>query len=205
MTRRGMTLLELVLGLTLLGLIGAIGASTLATLADQRRRIRDANTPVQRSATIRRTILSWLEGAHGAVTMPGASSAGGFQLVDARSGDRDVDELVFATTALSPFSSGDVVIRLYIDRDDATLERGLTADIRSASGAPISRVQLDSSVVELDAHCLTELLGTRRWLPSWISPELLPRAVELRLRAARGDSLSPLLQKPMLAVLEGGR
>ena len=41
-----------------------------------------------------------------------------------------------------------------------------------------------------DVQCLTDLGGTLRWLPSFISPQRVPRGVELRLRGARPGDLT---------------
>ena len=205
MTRRaarpGMTLVELVVGLTVLALALLAGGGTLATLADHRDRVRHATAATQRAAAVRRAVVAWLDGAY----VTGEPNAPPFRLIDRAARQRADDEVGFLTSAPTPLGSGDVVVRLFVDRDERTPERGLTAEFQERYGTRIARLELDSSVVALDARCLSDVLGTRRWLPAWVSPSALPQGVELRLAATSPERLAPLLRVPVTVAFAGGR
>lgn len=200
-SRPGMTLVELVTGLTVLALAVTSGAATLATLVDHRDRVRDATSATRRAAAVRRAAVAWLEGAY--VTSEPTSPA--FRLVDRAARSQADDEVAFLTTAPTPLGTGDVVVRLFVDRDERTPERGLTAEFEERYGMRRTRLELDSSVVALDARVLSDLLGTRRWLPAWVSPAVLPLGIELRLSSSSPERLAPLLRVPVTVAFEGGK
>jgi len=203
MSRRvGLTVLELMFALTVVALVASIGTATLALFGDERSRRRGESDSMARELAIRRTIVNWLENAHASA---GSAAPGVFQLVDAKHHNRDADVLTFTTAATTPLHSGDATVRLYVDDDPATPEVGLTAELTSWPGGPATRIQLDSSVTALNVVCLTNLLGGRRWVPSWTSASVVPRGVEIRLRGDRNDALPPFLQMPIVVALESGR
>jgi prepilin-type N-terminal cleavage/methylation domain-containing protein len=205
MTRRGLTALELVVALAVLALAATIGTATLGLLADRREPLRESSSAVERSAAVRRTLVAWLEDAHAALSPFSGNTAAAFELLDVSGRGHDADELVFTTTAPTPLPARDAIVRLYVDSDDRTPERGLVAELTTWAGGPTTRIQLDSTVAEMDVRCLTDLAGSRRWVPSFLSPQVVPRGVELRLRAARGARLDPLLELPIRVVVEAGR
>jgi prepilin-type N-terminal cleavage/methylation domain-containing protein len=205
MTRRGLTALELVVALTVLALAATIGTATLALLSDRRQPLRESSSAVERSAAVRRTLVAWLEDAHGALSPFSGNTAAAFELLDNSSRGHDADELLFTTSAPTPLPSHDAIVRLYVDNDAWTPERGLVAELTTWARGPSTRIQLDSNVAELDVRCLTDLTGTRRWVPSFLSAQVVPRGVELRLRPARGARLDPLLALPIRVVVEAGR
>lgn len=205
MTRRGLTALELVVALAVMALAATIGTATLGLLADRRAPLRETTSAVERSAAVRRTLVAWLEDAHGALSPFSGNTAAAFELLDVSSRGHDVDELLFTTSARTPLRTNDAIVRLYVDDDNRTPERGLVAELTTWAGGPSTRLQLDSTVGELDVRCLTDLAGARRWVPSFLSPQVVPRGVELRLRAARGARLEPLLVLPIRVVVEAGR
>ena len=199
--RRGLTVVELVVGLTVVALATLAGGGTLATLVDHRAHVHDATVATRRDAAVRRTIVAWLDGAWAT----GESNAPAFRLVDRTTARHADDEIVFLTTAATPIGTGDVVVRLFVDRDDRTAERGLTAEFEARYGGRTARVELDASVVALDARCLSDVLGTRRWMPAWVSPVVLPQGLELRLAATSPERLAPLLRVPITVAFAGGR
>ena len=202
-TRRGVTFLELLFGLTVIALVASIGTATLSILTRTRSRTSSNTIVLARDAALRRAIIAWLEGAHASVGANAALS-GAFQLTDASHHGRDADILVFTTSARTPLGTPETTVRLTIAEDSRT-GRGLIAELSSWPGGPASRVELDSTIVSLDVRCLTTLLGGRRWVPSWMSTSVVPRGIEVRLRGAVNQPLSPILGMPIVVAVEGGR
>ena len=204
MSRRGLTALELVVALAITGLAAGIGSATLGWLTDNRDRLRDVASRTERAAAVRRTLIEWLEGAHGAMSPYSGSTIAVFQLLNVDEHGQEADQLFFTTSARTPLGTGETVVRLYLDSDDRTPARGLVAELSSSPGGPTMRIELDSAVAEMNIRCLTDLLGSRRWLPNWTSTQLVPRAVEVKLRPARGVELDPLLRLPIHVTIEAG-
>lgn len=195
--RKGVTVVELLFALTVVALVLSIGTGTVSLLTDGRSARPDLAT-LERDLAVRRTLVDWLEDAH-------ATMGGTFQLVDGTRRGYHADVLLFTTTAPTPLGNAGTGVRLYVDDDRATPETGLTAELTSWPGGPTSRLQLDSTVVGFDVRCLTELLGGRRWVASWMSTTVMPRAVELTLRGAANAPPSPVLRMPIVVAIEGGR
>jgi type II secretory pathway pseudopilin PulG len=205
MTRRGLTGMELMVALAVTGLAALIGTATLALLTDRSAPLREASSATEHAAAVRRTIVAWLEDAHGAQSPFSGNSAAAFELLDLRDHGHGADQLLFTTSAPTPSGSGDTFVRLFVDADPRTPERGLVAELSAWPGAPVIRVPLDSMVTGIDASCLTDLAGSPRWLPTFLSSQAVPRGVELRLRSARPGALAPLLQLPIRVAVEAGR
>jgi type II secretory pathway pseudopilin PulG len=204
MTRRGMTGAELLVALAVTGLAAVIGTATLALLTDRRASLRETSSATEHAAAVRHAIVAWLEDAHGAQSPFSGNEVAAFELLNLRDHGHPADQLLFTTSAPTPLGSGDAFVRLYVDSDSRTPERGLVADLSAWPGAPVTRMQLDSTVIEMDVRCLTDLAASPRWLPSFLSSQAVPRGVELRLRASTG-SLAPLLQLPIRVAVEAGR
>jgi prepilin-type N-terminal cleavage/methylation domain-containing protein len=201
MNQRGMTLLELVVGLTVTGLVMTAGFGALQVLGDRRVHAEAAMNAVTRAANERAEIESWVAGAR-LVAEEGGPDFRGLDGVRDHMAD---DELTFLTTAPTPLGTGETVVRLYVAHDTATGPRGLTAEFAEWRGTTVRRVALDRAVRGLDVRYLSAVLGRRVWMPSWISSTVLPAAVELRLLPAVGDTLPPLLALPLLVPLRSGR
>ena len=205
MIRRGMTVLELLVALAVTGLAASIGAATLALLADRRAPLLETSSAAENAAAARRTMIDWLEGAHAAPSPFSGNAPAVFQLLDRTVQGQARDELLFTTSAPTPLGKGDALVRLYVDEGERVAQHGLVAELSEYPGGPGMRMQLDSAVTELDVRCLTDLVGTRRWMPSFLSSQVVPRGVELRLRSSRPDALHPLLRLPIRVVVEAGR
>lgn len=205
MSRRGMTVLELLVALAVTGLAASIGAATLALLTDRRAPLLETSSAAENAAAARRTMIDWIEGAHAAPSPFSGNAPAVFELLDRTIQGQARDELLFTTSASTPLGKGDALVRLYVDPDERVARHGLVADLSEYPGGPAVHVQLDSTVTELDVRCLTDLVGTRRWVPSFLSSQVVPRGVELRLRAARPEALHPLLRLPIRVVVEAGR
>ena len=197
--RAGMTLVELLLGLTIAGLALAVGAAALASVLDHSERAIAA-AEVAETAAIRRALIGWLAGARVA---PG-QQGGSFQGMDAERWGTPDDELVFLTDAPTPLG-GTTLVRLAVDRDPRTPEYGLVAELWEWRGTRARRVWIEPHVSGVQARYLTAVTGERQWLPSWISGWALPAGVELRLIAEEPDSLPGLLRVPITVGIGGGR
>ena len=195
-SRRGVTLLELMFALTVLALVSAIGTATLSLLTDDRLH-RGSIARLEHESAERRALVAWLEQAH-------ASLGGTFQLVSSTRHNRDADVLTFTTTAATPLGTPETTIRLFVE-DDRRRETGLIAELSSWPGGPTARVEIDSTIVGLRVRCLTTLLGGRQWVASWMSSAVVPLGIELRFAGAPNGALPPLLRRPIVAALEGGR
>ena len=201
MSRRGMTLIELMVGLTITGTVLAAGYGALASLVDHRAAADARTDALARSAAERRTLLDWLEGARLTVDQDGPQ----FRGLDGTAGAEPDDELTFLTTAATPLGAAESVVRLYVDRDTLTPERGLTAELWTWRSLLRSRVELEPRVTGLELRYATRMLGRSEWLPSWISSTVLPAGVEITLDAAQGDTLPALLQLPIVAPIGSGQ
>lgn len=208
--RRGLTLIELVVAVTIGGILLAAGYTVLGQITDMRERARAATDVVSRSAAVRRTIRSWLAGARLTIEedvilfrgLDGVHEAGNEPRTRA-SADVPDDDLTFFTTAATPLGANGTVVRLFIDRDEKTRERGLVAHFSELGSVRTATVELEPSISTLDARYLSSVLGVPQWLPSWISSSVMPAGVELRLSAST-DSLPPLLAMPMTVAFGGG-
>lgn len=191
--RSGMTVMELVAGITITGLALAAGYSAFTSVVDHRQRAEQATVAVARDAAIRHSLISWLAGAR----LPAEESGPAFTGFDGMHGTMADAELGFLTTAATPLGSGHTIVRLYIDRDEDTPERGLVAELTEWRGAASQRIEIEPRVAGLEIRYLSSQ-EARQWLPSWISSSVLPAGVELSLHAGEFDTLPPLLRLPIL-------
>lgn len=188
----GFTLLELVIGLTITGMIVTAGYNALATVLDRREQAeRILDTAIQ-AANERRAIRGWLAGARLTIEEGGPAFTG----LDGVFEDQPDDVLTFLTGAETPVDGADVLVRLAVDRNPETPSAGLVAEFGEWRGGGGNRaVEIDRRITGLDIRYYSIPLGDHGWLPSWISRTILPSAIEVTLR---GDSLPPLLRMPML-------
>ena len=197
--RSGMTLIELMIGLALAGMALAAGVAAVGSVADHRRRAAEAAAEVEHAAAVRRRLVEWLAGARLAPEEGGPEFRG---ISGIRQGGAD-DELTFVTRTDAGPVQGHAQVRLYVDRDSVTPERGLVAAVTEWRGTtPEERLELVPGATGLTARYLSALSADPVWLPSWISSSVLPRAVELRVD---GDSVAPLLRLPLLVALGSER
>lgn len=197
--RAGMTLVELLVGLVVVGAALGAGYGALAGVTDQRERAVRSMDEAAREALVRRTVLEWLRGARLTVDQGGPPFVG----LDGVDTDLPDDEMTFLTNAPAIAGAGDVQVRLLIDRDTETPERGLVAVLTEWRGSRVERLELAPTVEGLDVRYLYGF-RERRWLPSFVSSSVLPLGVEMTL-VAGPDSLPPLLRLPILAAIGGSR
>ena len=195
-----MTLLELIVGLTITGLVVTAGFAAVAALGDRRAQLDAVMDSIAHDANARAEIIAWVGGSSLVVDEGGPQ----FRGLDGFRGDTPDDQLTFLTTSQTPLGAGTVLVRLYIDRNEATPERGLTAAFAEWRGTATTRVEIDPRVQGLEIRYLSRIHIRQGWLPSWISSTLMPAGVELRALPAAGDSLPPLLRLPIVVPLRLG-
>lgn len=201
--RRGMTLIELIVALTIGAIAITAGYAAFATLVDHRAAVDDATRSTMRAYAVRHTLTDWLGSARLDATAPQLAAFRGLSGDRARRPD---DELRFLTTARTPLGDGDALVRLYIARDSTGRTLGLAAELTEWMGTRGRIIVLDSTVAGLRIEYQSSMLvSATRWSPSWVSTSLLPAGVRLTMKPAPGDSLPPLLREPVVVVLEGGR
>jgi prepilin-type N-terminal cleavage/methylation domain-containing protein len=219
--RRGMTLMELVIGLAITGMMAAAGAGAFESIIGHREMIHDASLSTERAAALRDLLHVWI--AAGTVQIPRGGGPRGLTrglgtVAPARGAANSAmnssavaaaqasgDELSFTTSALNPSLVGSVRIRLYIDADDNTPERGLTMEYQANLQQPIKRRMLDSTIDTLKVEFLDS--RTNRWLPSSEAATITnPVAVRLTLLPGTGHTAAPILELPMIFPLtQNGR
>jgi hypothetical protein len=96
----------------------------------------------------------------------------------------------------TPIDYTEAVVHLFIDRDEATPESGLVAEMQSVESATMVRTQLDSTVTGLLVEYLDQ--QTNRWVPRKEGVVRNPLAVRMTLSAREPDTLPPLLRLPFI-------
>jgi prepilin-type N-terminal cleavage/methylation domain-containing protein len=199
--RRGFTLLELVVALTIAGIAVSAGYAVLAILADRRDRITGETESLARASAVRGSLLEWL----GSARVDPMRLTASFQGIDRERDGVPDDELTFLTAAATPLGAARTLVRIAVARDSADQPSGLFAEFRDWDGTRAQRLLLDSTVAAMDLRFNTRLIAGDHAPSSWSSGSLLPASVELRLTARDGRVLPPLLTLPLFAAIEGGR
>lgn len=200
-SRRGFTLIELMVAIAIAGVAITAGYGALTTVIDQRSRIEAATAATSRAWALRETLADWIAGSSLAPSGPGAS----FRGVSGMHERVPDAEVTFFTSARTPLGDGGTVVRLFVARDAAGIAHGLAADLSENAGPRHATIVLDSTIAGLEVRYRSSVFSAAQWLDSWISRTVLPSGVELTLHAAGRDSIAPLLRVPMTVALEGGR
>ena len=198
--RRGLTLIELLVALSITGLVMASGYGALSVMMDHRARVMTATDAVASAGAKRRMLEGWLRGAR--LNIYGDATFEGLHGVDA---DRPDDALTFLTSAPTPLSAQETLVRIYIDSDDNTPERGLTVALTDRKGGATRRIEVDPRATALDIRYLSGVFGKRTWLDSWASTTVLPSAVRITMSSEDPDSLPSLLRPAIIVPLGSGQ
>jgi len=217
-----MTLMELVIGLAITGMMATAGAVAFGSIIDHRQVIRTATVETERAAALREMIRGWINagsiqiqqgggprglnrGIGPAAATPGAQRLGlntGMNTVAAVSAAlASGDELTFTTSDLNPSLQANARIRLYVDGDDNTPEHGLTIEYQPNARMPLVRRMIDSTIDTLHVEYLDQ--RTNRWIGVSQGATIQPRAARLTL-ASGVAKLPPLLLVPMIFPMNGG-
>ena len=198
--RRGFTLLEVLVGLSVASLVMLAGMAALGTVSEHAGHAETATIDAVSGATQRALLVDWLSSARNRVPT-GEQFEGLQQDLDGMMQDL----LFFPTTARTPLDEPYTVIGLYIDIDPETPERGLVAELTgSRLGDEARRFEIVPQAVRMDIRYLLSYGDDGpQWEEVWRSNQGLPRAIEITLHAAAGDSLPRLLRHPIRAATEG--
>jgi prepilin-type N-terminal cleavage/methylation domain-containing protein len=204
--RRGMTLMELVVAIALTGMMAAAGAATFASIIDHRRVIRESTVETERAAALREMIRTWVVsssiqiqqggGPRGLTSTARIGSNPNRMTSGVTAAAQTGDELTFTTSAMTPTPSSNTRVRLFVDGDPNTPEKGLSIEYQGANAAPLQRMQLDSAIGTLTVEYLDNRTG--RWYAAAQVATIQPIAMRFALAAAEGDSIPRLLQLPFI-------
>jgi len=211
-----MTLMELVIGLAITGMMAAAGAGAFSSIIAHRRIIRDASIDTERAAAFREMLETWINagtiqiqrggGPRGltrglgtaAPTTGRGAAASNTAAVSAAAAIGD--ELTFTTSALNPALTANVRIRLYVDGDDNTPERGLTMEYQPNLQQPLVRRMLDSTIDTLKVEYLDP--RTDKWIRASEAATIATQtAVRVTLLPGDKHQIPAILQVPMIFMI----
>jgi prepilin-type N-terminal cleavage/methylation domain-containing protein len=207
----GFTLIEVIVGLAVGGIVILAGFSALATVQDRSAHAREAATAALEGSTARAMLVEWLataqlqsteldvrfEGQNAQMTRGGLVIEARFEGMDASQQGLVSDEITFPMRAPTPLRMPVTQVRLYIDTASVTPERGLVADLSGRLGEAPRRMALAPQATALFIRYLPNVDGPVQWTETWIGQDQLPRAVELTLLDDPRDPLPALLRLPI--------
>jgi prepilin-type N-terminal cleavage/methylation domain-containing protein len=179
--RRGFTIIELTVALTIAAVIALIAYGSLSTIGGALARERADERPALAALVARATIERWLRGAtlaDGAVSFEGRRHLG----LDGR-----LDELAFGVRDGGSVHPGGARIHLHVDRDPATRQAGLVAVVvpRRPDRAAAETLEV-APAAGLAVRYRADLSTRTPWVDEWSSAHRLPAVVELRVLPPRG-------------------
>jgi prepilin-type N-terminal cleavage/methylation domain-containing protein len=214
MTRKGMTLMELVVALVITGMMAAIGAATLSSIIDHRRIIVASTGELERASALRDQLRTWMLSGTVQITTGGAtrglgrtgfvapnaaqipSGSGTMANTGVTAAVAGGDEITFVTTAPNPANAPSTRMRLFIDADPSTPESGLTLEYQPSTAAPLKRIQLEPSIGVLKVEFLDQ--RTNQWFESTQASAISPTAVRLSMQPFDGGRLPGILELPLI-------
>jgi hypothetical protein len=208
-----MTLMELVIGLAITGMMAATGAGAFESIIDHRRVIRESTVATERAAALREMITSWINAGtiqiqqgggprgltRGAPSAQVAATGQASSTAAVSAAQATGDEVTVTTTALNPSLLGSVRIRMYIDGDNNTPEEGLTIEYQPNAQSPLVRKMVDSTIDSLRVEFLDN--RTHRWFRASEAATIQPRAARLTMFPSDKYPPRPILTVPMLFVI----
>ena len=198
--RAGFTLIELIVGLTVASLALSAGFAALTFVRERGDHAEEAARVGVAGATQRALLMDWLENARGRT--PAGEQ---FEGIDQEKEDKQRDMLLLPTTAATPLEGPFTLVGLYIDDDPETPERGLVAELTGPIlGQTERRMELVPQADVMRIRYLISSASQTEWLDGWNGRDELPRAIEISLEPAQGDTLPRLLRLPIRVVLGAG-
>jgi prepilin-type N-terminal cleavage/methylation domain-containing protein len=198
--RSGFTLVELLVGLTVASLALSAGFAALGFVRERGEHAEEAARVGVAGATQRALLMEWLENARGRT--PAGEQ---FEGIDQEEHDKQRDMLLLPTTAATPLEGPFTLVGLYIDDDEETPEKGLVAELTGpVLGQTEQRMELVPQADAMRIRFLISAGSQAEWMDGWTGRDQLPRAVEITLEPAQGDTLPRLLRLPIRVVLGAG-
>jgi prepilin-type N-terminal cleavage/methylation domain-containing protein len=200
--RRGMTLMELVVGLAITGVMAATGAAAFGSIIDHRRAIKESTVGMERASALREQLRQWIGSGTVLIQQGGVPNVGGRTSVASSTASTisaaasTGDEISVNTSAWNPAMTPSVRMRIFVDGDEGTPERGLTVEYQSSNQAPLQRRELDRTIGGMTVEFLDQRTG--RWRPWAEQAAIQPIAVRLWLLPLQGQVLPSILQLPMV-------
>jgi prepilin-type N-terminal cleavage/methylation domain-containing protein len=195
--RAGFTLVEVLVGLVVGGIVMLAGFAAVSTVQDRSLHAREATTSALEGATARTLLVNWLSTA----TLQGSEIGVLFEGLDATEQGLPSDEITFPTRFRTPLRVPMTGVRLFVDADPETGEVGLVAEMVGAVDDVPIRMELAPQVTGLLIRYLPVAEGPVEWAESWVGQQSLPRAVEITLLYDPEDPLPPLLRLPIRVAL----
>lgn len=195
--RWGFTLVEVVVGLAVGGIVVLAGFAALAAVQDRSAHAAQATTRILEAATVRTTVVHWLSAAR----LQSGELGVEFEGLDAREHGLEWDELTFVTQADTPVDMPVVAVRLFIDTDPTTPEQGLAAELVGRLIDEPLVMELAPDAIGLRIRYLPALDGTVEWAESWAGMGQLPPGLEITLVEDPATPLPPLLRYPILVAM----
>jgi prepilin-type N-terminal cleavage/methylation domain-containing protein len=193
----GFTLIEIMVAVAVGGIVLLAGFSALNSVQDRSEHALQATEAARETASIRATLIDWLASAQ----VSSQELAVSFEGQDAAELDLPGDELTFPTTSRMALRKSLTSIRLYLDVDPLTPERGLVAEIVDRIGGEPGRMELVPDAAGFNVRYLPNVDGPVEWTESWVGQRQLPRAVEMIVLDTPDDPLPPLLRMPIRVAL----
>lgn len=197
--RAGFTLIEVVVGLAVGGIVMLIGFGALSTVQDRSEHVATSGDRAVEGAAARAAIVDWLSSA----MLQSSELSIGFAGSDARELDLPADEMTFPTRAQTPRRAPVTGVRLFIDVDPLTRERGLVAEFTGMLGETPSAMEIAPEATNLLIRYLPMSDTDIEWTESWTAQGELPRAVEITLTDNPSDPLPALLKMPIRVAVGG--
>jgi prepilin-type N-terminal cleavage/methylation domain-containing protein len=189
----GFTLIEVVVGLAVGGIVMLIGFGALNTVQDRSEHVASSGDRAVEGAAARAAIVNWVSSA----MLRSSELSIGFAGSDARELGLPADELTFPTRAETPRRAPVTGIRLFIDFDPLTRERGLVAEFTGMLGETPTPMEIAPEATNLLIRYLPVSDTDVEWTESWSAQGQLPRAVEITLLDDPAEPLPALLKMPI--------
>lgn len=192
-----MTLVEVTLALTLVGLAVTAGYQLYETARTIHERVDASLSALTVESAVRATISSWLR--HPVML----TDQVGFYAFDQTWQGVDDDRLLLWVRNPLPGIAGLAQVQLSVDRDDATPEEGLVASVVALSDPRPRTIVVAPAVGRLDFTFRAPNVAEA--LESWQSRSLTPREIVIDMGPRPGMQLPPLLARPWTVVVGEAR
>jgi prepilin-type N-terminal cleavage/methylation domain-containing protein len=193
----GFTLLEVLVGLAVGGVVLLAGFAALAAVHDRTSHALAGTQPTLEASVTRALLTEWLAGAQRVSNQAGVAFTG----EHGRDLGTDSDELTFPTRTQTPLGTGITAIRLRVETDASAPLRGLLAELSFRPEDEPYVIHLAPGVTSLRIRYRPDTDGVVEWTDSWVDRLEPPRAVELTFHSAHPEDLPPLLRLPLRVAL----